>query len=572
MRFRRQVCSAAVASLLSVTIARAQSPATSVTPPPLVPPNLLAGTPFQLDEMSKESLSEIEGSPLVLREAVATALATSPEIREQLLGPVVSDAELEARKGVYALSFFADLSGEHQVLPEASALAGTSSTDAKLLQFGGGLEQPIPVGGGQVTLGLENQIVETNSSYVSLSPEYVPVLSLELKQPLLKNLLIDQSRAQIRLAELERTRSSLTLAQTVRDVTRTVEGDYWELYFAMQQVRINRLALELGKTLLGNDRRRFEVGVLPRPDLLDDEASVANLDDELVRTRSVLRAASDQLRRDLGLGLAGPGLLAADLPEGVTLPTEPVDAIVAKALASREELARASAEVEQRGVDSELAENQRLPSIDLTADAKLDGISGSGRAVDFGGVTLDSPFVGDFGDSYHQLVSGDFYDLFAGVRITIPLTSSEADHEAQVAHLKGKTAERTLERLKRDVDLEVRRAHDNLTTAVARIGTSGVALDRARENLESEAKRYSLGASRTDDVIRKIESYARALGTFNRAQADARIAGAQLDRVSANNLERLGITVPKSSDSKRPSPEDVIRGTAEAPAPHMAPH
>lgn len=563
----RILASACAALFASATFALAQPMAID----PLVPPGLLSGTNLAVDEMAKATLTELEGSPLVLREAIATALARSPEIREQLLGPVVSDAELAARRGVYALTFFADASAAQSVTPQASALAGADDIDLRANRFGAGLEQPIPVGGGSVRLSLENQIEKTNSSFTSLSPSYVPTLALELDQPLLKNLLVDRSRAEIRLAEIERDQSSLALVQVVRDVARAVERDYWELHFAMQQVRINRLALELGKTLLGNDRRRFEVGVLPRPDLLDDEASVARLEDELVRTRSVLRAASDRLRRDLGLPLTGPALLAADRPEARGPASDAAEELVKAALAKREELARGANEIAQRDVDVEAAENERLPALDLVAGAGLNGLSGSGRTTSFGGEDLVSPFTGSFFDSYDELTSGDYYDWSVGLTLRVPLTSDTADHEAQVSRLRRRTAERTLERTRQDVELEVRRAFDDVSTMAARIDTSSVALDRARENLESEAKRYSLGASRTDDVIRKIDAYARALGTLSRARADHQIAIAALDRATASNLEKLGVELPSANDPHRPTPEQVTSGEAEPRVPHITP-
>lgn len=535
----------------------------------LVPPGLLAGTPFHVDELARESLAEVEGSPIVLREAVATALARNPTIREQLLGPVVSEAELEARKGVYALSFFADAAAAQSVTPQASALAGADNIDLRTERFGAGLEQPIEASGGSVRLGIENQIEKTNSAYASLSPSYVPTLTLELKQPLLRDLLIDRSRAQIRLAEIDHTQAGLLLTQTVRDVVRVVEQDYWELHHAMQLVRINRLALELGKALLANDRRRFEVGVLPKPDLLDDEASVARLEDDLVRTRSSLRGASDALRRDLGLPLAGPGLLAADPPTADVPQVAAVDALVARALAEREELESDGNTITQRSIEAEAAENDRLPALDLVAGAGLTGLAGSGRPTSFGGEIFESPFTGNFPDSYDSLASGDYYDWSVGLSLRVPLTSDTADYEAQAANVRRRIAERSLARNRQDVELEVRRAHDDATTAAARIETSTTAFLRARDNLESEAKRYTLGASRTDDVIRKIEAYARALATVSRARADHRIAIAAVERASASNLERLGVVVPTGDERERPTPGDVGAGKAEPLEPRL---
>ena len=156
-----------------------------------------------------------------------------------------------------------------------------------------------------------------------------------------------------------------------------------------------------------------------------------------------------------------------------------------------------------------------------------------------------------------------------GLQLRVPLTSDTADYEAQVASVNRRIAERSLTRTQQDVELEVRRAHDDAATAAARIETSTTAFLRARDNLESEAKRYTLGASRTDDVIRKIEAYARALATVSRARADHRIAIAAVERASASNLERAGILVPTGDEAGRPTPEDVGAGKAEPPEPRL---
>ena len=243
----------------------------------LLPEKLLAGTPFAVDEMVATAVAEVEGSPLVLREALATALDRSPEIREGVLGPVLSESELEARRGVYALTFFASGAAARTLTPSASALSGAASVDERVQRFGGGLTQPIAPTGGEVSLELDHEIRETNSSFTSLSPQHTPTLALRLHQPLLRDLLVDRSRADIRLAEVDVGRSEATLAALTRSVAANAESGFWDLYAAMQTARIRRLSLELGRKLLANDRRRYELGVLPFPEVVDVEATVARL-------------------------------------------------------------------------------------------------------------------------------------------------------------------------------------------------------------------------------------------------------------------------------------------------------
>ena len=297
-----------------VALLLAASTALSSEPPPLVPPRLLEGTPLEIDPILEAAAREVEGSPLGLGEAIATALSQSPDLAERALLPAISQAQLRAREGVYALRGFASGVAAREVTPAASALAGADEIELRDYAFGAGLVQPVKPGGGEVRLRLDNTVSETNSSFASLSPEYVPRLALELSQPLLKDLLVDARRTDVRLAELSRDVATLDLSADVRATVERVEARYWDLHFAMRDTQIARIALELGRRLLENSQRRLELGAVPWPDVLDVEASVSEAEDGLVAARARFREASDALKRSLGLALSGPPLLTAELP------------------------------------------------------------------------------------------------------------------------------------------------------------------------------------------------------------------------------------------------------------------
>jgi len=79
---------------VEVTPEEGAAPTRPAGPDPLLPPSTLADTPLAGAELQAAADQELEGSPIVLREAIATALSRNPELAEQVLGPVVSEAEL----------------------------------------------------------------------------------------------------------------------------------------------------------------------------------------------------------------------------------------------------------------------------------------------------------------------------------------------------------------------------------------------------------------------------------------------------------------------------------------------
>ena len=64
-------------------------------------------------------------------------------------------------------------------------------------------------------------------------------------------------------------------------------------------------------------------------------------------------------------------MLAADQPTADVPDVGPVDTLVARALAEREELKRGTNVIAQRSIEAEAAENDRLPALDVVAGAGL---------------------------------------------------------------------------------------------------------------------------------------------------------------------------------------------------------
>src|SRR5207244_13467150 len=98
---------------------------------------------------------------------------------------------------------------------------------------------------------------------------------LQLRQPLLKNLWIDDNRLQIYLDRKNLEISELDLrAQVITTVT-DVETAYYNLLFAQESVKVQQKALELANRLVAENKKRVEVGALAPLDEKQAESQAA---------------------------------------------------------------------------------------------------------------------------------------------------------------------------------------------------------------------------------------------------------------------------------------------------------
>jgi outer membrane protein len=138
----------------------------------------------------------------------------------------------------------------------------------------------------------------------------------------------------------------------------------------------------------------------------------------------------------------------------------------------------------------------------------------------------------------------------------IPIRNRSAQADNLRARLEEQQLEVGMQRLKQQVELEVRQALVNLTEGMAEVEASNEALRLANQALDAERSKLEVGASSTYNVILRQRDLAGARQAQIAASSAYAKALVDMQRASGATLKENGIELSdalKGEMTKRPS-------------------
>jgi len=297
--------------------------------------------------------------------------------------------------------------------------------------------------------------------------------------------------------------------------------------------------------MLDQTGARIEAGFAAPLDRLVAEAAVASRKEELLRAEASAKNAEDDLKIVIGLRAdrEWEERLIPVAPRGVPVPPDAGDTFE-EAVRRRPEVSVLAARTRQAEVQEVVARNGTLPDLSLTASGGLTGYAGTPVPTplfaDGGGLT---EVEGGYGESFRNLFSGDYYNWFVGLSTEIPWKFQR--ERADLARVRRTLEQQRLreEELRARIRAEVRKAHRDLTSALARVDAAAVSVTAARGTLEAEERKLALGSSTTTLVLDFQQDYAQALLAESTARTDAYVSQTRLWRAVGTILEKEGISV-----------------------------
>jgi outer membrane protein TolC len=471
---------------------------------------------------------------LTLAECIQQALQRNLELQAERITPSISEWGVTREQGIYdpQLSGAISYSEATSLLDAERAVAlGLGTLDSENLTARLALGGLLPSGATYELSARENRESGTlNKEFV-----YTGGTTLRLTQPLLKNAGFGNTSAGIRLARLDHTISRETFLRRVMDIITAVNHAYYELGFTIAEAAAKREDLLRAQSLLADNRKRLELGVLSQLDVTQAEAGAAEREEAVVLADRAIRDAENNLKRlitdDLA-ELAGFALVPADPPAVVATDLD-VARSTRAALEQRPEYASAKAACDQLDIRVRYHRNQLWPQVDLT------GVYGWNARSPFGGNTNN--LTSSFDDFAGNLVDSDAPVWSVGVTVTIPLGNRQARANYRIARLDANQALINLKRIEQDIVLEVDNAVGRVRTNLQRIEATRVAARLAEESLRSEEQRLRAGTSTSFLVLAAQAQLANARSAAIRAQADYAKSLATLDRAEGATLLRHNI-------------------------------
>jgi outer membrane protein TolC len=258
---------------------------------------------------------------------------------------------------------------------------------------------------------------------------------------------------------------------------------YYGLLEKEEVLRLRSESLGQRRTHYDDARTRFDLGLVPRADILKAEVDVIAAEVDSLEGDGNVKLARAELNNAMGVDLGHPTRV---LPVAFEVEPPPLlDECLSEALTSRPELLQQQSNLSMKRSAVRLAQIERWPKLTLsgTYDAYVDGFA-------FDGLPLNEE---NWEDNSSWRV---------GVGLSFPLFDGGVTGRAvKAARLDLREAELSYTDWQKEVDLEVKLAHLSLVTSYKKTDLTRKEVESAEESYDVALGRYRAGVAPITEVI-----------------------------------------------------------------------
>ena len=485
---------------------------------------------------------------LTLDDATARALEKNLDIAVERLNPELQDWNLARIRAVYLPTFTSTVGRQARTNAPTSTLNGGFVTTNDTNTYNSGFSQAVPLYGGNFSFAFNNNKQVSSSNLTNFNPAFNTNFALNYTQPLLRNLVIDNTRQQLKITQINKDISEVQLKGTLATTVASVRNAYWELLYAIQALEVNKGALDLAQKLVADNKARVEVGTMAPLDVVQAEAEAATRVQAVALAEATVQTAELALKRLIVSGTDDPLWRSSLTP--VDRPTfrsdaPDVEAAVKKALSSRTDLEAARQTLASNDITMRFLRNQTLPGLDLSANYGAVGIGGTQFVRAGTGVNAQvlSTVPGGFGDAWNSLTARSYPNWNVALNFSYQIGNSTTDASYARAKVQRNQTAAQLRALELSVATEVTNAALSVESGLKRYEAAQVARELAETRLQAEQSRFEVGLSTNFFVVQAQRDLATAQNTELRALLDYRRAQVDFERSQETPANRgAGIT------------------------------
>ena len=448
--------------------------------------NLLA------DESSTESVELV----LTLNSAIELALERNRGLLNNRLDRKYDQFSLDIKQDEYRPEFTIS----------SKAHRGRGVEGAADVGFNADLKIPT---GGKFSLGATKPIDGLDSSGPNLT----------FNQPLLQGAGENIDQASLKQAHLEEKRKVLAFKNSVSGLVVGTIKAYRTLIQAFRELEISEASLQRARQQLDVSRALIQAGRIARREITRSEATVANRELALVRSRNNLDSANTGLIRTLDLDDLDSSTrirpqedLGVDQIRRVEFGEIDVHESIDIALSNSPDHLIQMLGVETAEINLRVAKNSELPNLMLTLNATRNRLKKR-------------------------------YDHSASLSLTIPLNDRSPKLVTMQAENSLIKARRSLEKFREEIGISVREKIKGVEVGYRVMELAGASRQLAEENLDIEQNKFSQGLSSTFEVSASEDALVDAQEAENNAIIGYLNALVDLDEVMGQTLETWGIEV-----------------------------
>lgn len=503
---------------------------------------LLSVTFLALLAAMPASAAEADEVPMGLEDCLKLTLDNNPDIAVSERDARSAELLHQAAHGIFDTLLNAGLDTSRSESPSTSQLSGADVLTSDRTQLSIGASQ-FTAWGGSASLTLFTQRSESNSTFSSLNPAYTSDLTLSLTQPLLRGFGKVPTKYQIKLSKIAEKQARHRHALSVIATVQSVEGAYWDIVLARDDLDVKRQSLKVAEDLLSQNKIRVEVGTLAPIELVQAEAGVALRAQAIIVAEALHKDTEESLKRLMGVPpgdpLWGKTIRPSDKFSVPALPGS-LDEALGLAREKRQELRIAAEDVASSEITTAYRKQQRLPGLDAKASYTSGGVGGDEIVYDPATGQPIGKLSGGLGDAFDQTTGLDFPSWVLGLSFSYPVRNRAALNNYAAARLDEEKAAIRKRKTELEVETDVRAAFRAVETARKNVEASRVSERAQAKKLEAEQKKFENGLSTSFQVLEFDEDLAQARSDLRRAETSVHKAAINLLRAAGTLLSVKG--------------------------------
>jgi HAE1 family hydrophobic/amphiphilic exporter-1 len=440
---------------------------------------------------------------LTVDDAVRLALENNLGVQVARINPQIQDLAVALARSAWIPTFNTTVQGSSTDTPNSSALSGATAGQNKTtngrLASNVGLLQQTPWGG-SYQVGWDSIRSTTTNVFSSFSPQLQSSLSINIRQPLLRNFGIDNLRQQVILSEKNREISDIGVQQTIATTSRAVRDAYWDLAYANASLGVQQQSLDLARESLRETNSRIQIGTTPPIDAVEAQAEVATRESAVIVAQAQIETAQDALRA-LVFNQSSPDFWTTRI-EPTDLPafqpvTVDVDGAVRNALQMRTDLVEARKSLEESDINIRYFRNQTLPDVTASFDYGLTGLGGTPVArTNALGIPITTPAAQrSFASVLSDLFGNQYPNWTLALNISYPIGRSQQQASLARAQLQTSQAETQLKNSELQVVTQVRNVARQVQTNAKLVDSTRASRELSEQRLDAEQKKLAAGTS-----------------------------------------------------------------------------
>lgn len=487
--------------------------------------------------------------PMSLQDCIARALKDNLNLAIQVYNPEIADMDITQAKEYFMPNFDFAFGRRRTDYPSYWWLQGEDSVVSKYGDYTLGLTQQIPTGGNFI-ITFNNYRSETNELFQLINPRYGASLQFDFVQPLLRNGGLKMGRKEIIIAENNLEISQTQFESVVQDTVYTVVEAYWNLLYAIEDLKVKQQSLQLARDLLAKNKKEVEVGKLAPLEVLNAETVVAQREADILAAEVLIKRREDLLKYHLNMSdvqeVAPKSIVPLDRPDFVKKVIS-FDEAWQVAQTKRPDLRAQKKTIENNEFKMSVAKNKMLPGLDLSFSYWSPGISGD-RIL----YLDDNPFLGivigkeegSAGDAIADAFKFQHNNWNLALTLTLPLSNLTSKAEYVKSRMELEKSQLELEDNLKFAMLDVNDAVREVETHIKRVEAYRLARELAERRLEAEERKMDVGLTTNYFVLTYQEELANARSTEIKSMLDYILALARLDRAMGTSLESWNVRLP----------------------------